>query len=118
MTLALTQVKNIVLLNGDLVNSLIPDLNYESAIDSGEAVISVAGLVTDIAVPINRIDVVQILFLWVDKADINKLTLKLNAHTTTESLNPLVVYSGTYSNLTVSNSSTSPVNLYWRAIYV
>jgi len=118
MTLALTQVKNIVLSNGDLVNSLIPDLNYESAIESGEANISVAGSVSDATVPINNIGTVQVLFLWVDKDDINKLTLKINGNTSTESLSPLVIYSGTLSSLTVSNSATTAVKLNWRAIYV
>lgn len=95
----------------------VPELAFADTIYSSEGEISVSASATDETVSIGDLGTVKFLLLQVDAANAGSLTFKINGNSSSETANPLVVYSGALSGLTASNSTASEIKVRWRAIY-
>lgn len=123
MSLAETKVQISLLANTESssknsLNIQAPDLVYADSIYTGEGEFTIEASAVDEAVAIGDLGSVKLFFIQVSVADAGVLTFKVNGNTDTEKANPLITYSGGISSLTASNSSTSPVKVRWRAVYV
>lgn len=102
---------------GREVNPCIPDLQFTSSETTGYNRVSIAGLASNATVPITDLGTVALLELKVSPDDVDKITVKLNGSSSADAVSPLQVYSENLSSITASNSSSSAVIMYWRAVF-
>ena len=95
----------------------ISDMTYENSQVTGWNKVSITASASDETVAISDIGTVKRLVLKVLPADVNKITVSINGSGDTFKVNPRLSFSENVTAVTASNSSTSAVNLYWRAIY-
>lgn len=101
---------------GVALSPAIPDFLFEDSFCTNWNQVNVAASAVDATLPISDIGTVKLLELRVVPDDISKLTVKYNGSTTAYPVSPIDITSETISGITVSNSTTSIVPLYWRAI--
>lgn len=95
----------------------ISDITFETSQTSGFNKAGVAGSATDANVTITDVGTVKYLELRVKPDDVDKITVKINGSSKAYKVSPIAAYSENITAITASNSSTSAVDLYWRAIY-
>lgn len=95
----------------------VPDLEFSDSKTTGYNEVTVAGSATNATVPITDLGTVAILELRVHPDDVNKLTVKYNGSAKAYAVSPLEVTSENITAITVTNTSTSAVKMFWRAIF-
>ena len=118
MTLQTTEVRYRLYQDGIEINPFIPDLVFEDSVSNPWAVIYVSANAGNEVLAIGQLGTtVKLLHLKVSPSDVNKITVKLNGGASFD-LSPRQIFSdGTISSLTASNSSSSEVPVYWKAVY-
>lgn len=95
----------------------VPDLEYTDSETTGYNKVIIAGSASNATVPITDLGTISLLDLAVSADDRDKITVKYNGSTKAYGVSPREVTSENITGITASNSSTSPVNLYWRAVF-
>lgn len=102
--------------NGEEVKPFMDELVESAGFTVATGKITVSASASDETVNVGTLGDIRLLELRVKPVDIDKVTLKLNSDTVVDELSPLVVYSENVTTLTASNSDTSEVEIFWRAI--
>lgn len=104
--------------NGKQVHPFIPDRIYSDSFGTGYNKLTVTGSAANEVGAITDSGTIKELELRVDPAsDLSKITVKYNGSSTAYSVSPISLTTGNITAITFSNSSTSAVDVFWRAIY-
>lgn len=117
MSKQIVEIRNKLYLNGEAIEPFIPDLVFSDSMATGFNLVSVTGSASNETLAISDLGTIVDLELRVAVGDISKLTVKYSGSSDSYSVSPIEVTSENITGITVSNSSTSAVNLYWRAVY-
>lgn len=104
--------------DGRAVKPFVPELNYTDSMLSSWNKVSITASAANESMAISDLGTIKYLELRVVPDDRNKITVKYNGSSDAYSVSPLEITTENITAITASNSSTSVVNLYWRAIYV
>lgn len=103
--------------NGEAIESFIPNLVYTDSMTTGFNRVTITASASNETVAISDLGTIVFLELRVAPADVDKITVKYNGSSDSYAISPLEIVSENITAITASNSSTSVVDLFWRAIY-
>ena len=103
---------------GEDLDNLVPEINYEESDVNNKGMITVGASSTE-SLPLLFTNItMQILEIWVEEADEGKVNVNTNGNSTDLPLSPLVIMSGdNITAVSLENTDTSDVNVYWSVTY-
>lgn len=104
--------------NGAEVSPFASELIYSSSFVTGYNKVTITGSASDEAVAITDQGTVKLLELRVKPDDLDKISVKYNGSSQAYNVNPIELITEDITGITASNSNSSEVDLYWRALYV
>jgi len=117
MSKQIVEIRNKLYQNGEAIEPFIQDLVFSDSMATSFNLVSVTASASNETLAISDLGTIVDLELRVAVADVDKITVKYNGSSDSYSVSPIEVTSENITAITASNSSTSAVNLYWKAVY-
>lgn len=112
------EVRDRFFVDGREIEIKIPTSSYSDSMISQWNKVTISGSASNETVAITDLGTVKRLDLKVATTDIDKITVKYNGSNKAYDVGAFPeITSENITSLTASNSSTSAVDLYWRAVY-
>jgi len=104
--------------NGEALINLVPEINFAESEVNNQGMVTVNASTTE-ALPLIFTNIeLQILEIWVKKDDEGKINVNTNGNSVDLPLSPFIILSGdNITSISLENTSTTAVNVYWSAVY-